>query len=169
MQYPLLGTQQDLTLNGERVKQPFSGPALTTVSHTATTSTATSLMTGIYTLIATNRQTGCLASEIFSLPFDDAQVLTFQSKLNVDNCVPGNNGFIEVKLTPTTGYVDSDYRIDVYEGQNDLGAAAPVFSSANGVGTQALYNWSSLEPKFYTFVAVTTNPARAHLIAVQYP
>ena len=142
-------------------QQPFSGPALTTVSHTATTSTATSLMTGIYTLIATNRQTGCSASEVFSLPFDDAQVLTFQSKLNVDNCVPGNNGFIEVRLTPTTGYVDSDYRIDVYEGQNDLGAAAPVFSSANGVGIQALYNWSGLEPKIYTFVAVTTNPARA--------
>ena len=142
-------------------QQPFSGAALTTVSHTATTSTATSLMTGIYTLIATNRQTGCSASEIFSLPFDDAQVLTFQSKLNVDNCVPGNNGFIEVRLTPTTGYVDSDYRIDVYEGKNDLGAAAPVFSSAIGVDGQALYDWSGLEPKFYTFVAVTTNPARA--------
>ena len=84
-------------------QEPFSGPALTTVSHTSTTSTATSLMTGIYTLIATNRQTGCSASEIFSLPFDDAQVLTFQSKLNVDNCVPGNNGFIEVRLTPTHG------------------------------------------------------------------
>ena len=70
-------------------QEPFSAPALTTVSHTANTSTATSLTTGIYTLIATNRQTGCSASEIFSLPFDDAQVLTFQSKLNVDNCVPG--------------------------------------------------------------------------------
>ena len=142
-------------------QEPFSAPALTTVSHTANTSTATSLTTGIYTLIATNRQTGCSASEIFSLPFDDAQVLTFQSKLNVDNCVPGNNGFIEVRLTPTAGYVDSDYRIDVFEGKNDLGASAPVFSSANGVGSQALYNWSNLEPKFYTFVAVTTNPARA--------
>ena len=74
---------------------------------------------------------------------------------------PGNNGFIEVRLTPTAGYVDSDYRIDVFEGKNDLGASAPVFSSANGVGNQALYNWSNLEPKFYTFVAVTTNPARA--------
>ncbi len=66
---------------------------------------------------------------------------------------------LDLHLPP--GYVDSDYRIDVYEGKNDLGAAAPVFSSANGVGTQALYNWSGLEPKFYTFVAVTTNPARA--------
>ena len=128
----------------------ITAPALTTVSHTATTSTATSLMTGVYTLIATDRQTGCSASETFNLPFDDAQVLTFQSKLNVDNCVPGNNGFIEVRLTPTTGYVDSDYRIDVYEGKNDLGAAATTFSSANGVDNKALYNWSGLEPKFST-------------------
>jgi gliding motility-associated-like protein len=142
-------------------QEPFAEPAITTVTSTTSSSTATSLTAGAYTLIATNRENGCSSSEVFDLPFDNAQVLTFQNKLNIGDCVPGNNGFIEIRLTPTTSFVDSDYRIDVFEGKNDLGPDVTPFASQDGVDGQTFYDWSGLEPKFYTFVAVTINQARS--------
>ena len=143
---------------------PFLAPAITTTTNTATTSTASSLVTGIYTLIVTNRDNGCVASQTFDLPFDDAQVLSFESKVDIQTCVPGTDGSITVRLTPTPtpGYVESDYRIDVFEGTNDLGATGTTYSSFNGIDGQQLYTLASpLQPGFYTFVAVTTNPARS--------
>jgi hypothetical protein len=139
---------------------PFQGPALPATA-TNKTSAISGLMTGAYTVIASNRDNGCESSHVYDLPFDDAQILSFLSKTNVDNCVPGNNGDITVELTKTTGFVETDYRIDVFEGANDLGASGAVFRTlptSNGV-TQ--YQASSpLQPGKYTFVAITTNPAR---------
>jgi len=143
-------------------QQPFSGPAITTTNNTAKTTTATGLVTGVYTLIATNRDNGCFSMQIFDLPFDDAQVLSFLSKIDIQTCVPGTDGSIDVRLTPTLGYVESDYRIDVFEGKNDLGAAGTVFQSFNATDGVVDYTLSSpLQPGFYTFVAVTTNPIRS--------
>jgi len=141
---------------------PFSGPAITTVTNTATSSMATNLVTGAYTLIATNRDNGCVASQLFDLPFDDAQILSLVSKDDIQTCVPGTDASIEVLLTPTPTYVESDYRIDMFEGKNDLGAAGTVFDSFNGVDGTSNYTRSSpLQAGFYTFVAVTINPARS--------
>jgi gliding motility-associated-like protein len=140
---------------------PFLESAITTVSNTSTTTTATSLTTGIYTLIATNRNNGCTSSETFDLPFDDAQVLSFINKLDIQTCAPGTDGSIQVRLTPTPGFVESDYTIYVYEGKNDLGPAGTVFASFAGLDGQPNYDLNSpLQPQFYTFVAVTTNPVR---------
>ncbi len=142
-------------------EEPFVEPAITTTTNTPTSSTATQLVTGKYTLLATNRNTGCVTTKTFDLPFDDAQVLAFDKKLNIENCVPGNDGEIYVNLIPTPGFDHSDYRIDVFEGKNDLGPAATVFASENGVSGTTNYSWLGLEPGFYTFVAITTNPARS--------
>jgi hypothetical protein len=141
---------------------PFPGPPLTTISNTATTSTASSLEAGVYTLIATNRDNGCTASQTFDLPFDDAQILSLQSKTDIQTCLPGTDGTITVRLTKTLGYDESDYRIDVFEGANDLGVGGTVFQSfaaLNGVIDYTLT--SPLQPGFYTFVAVTINPVRS--------
>ncbi|MDH4091415.1 MAG: gliding motility-associated C-terminal domain-containing protein [Cyclobacteriaceae bacterium] len=141
---------------------PFTSPPITTASNTATTSTATALVTGIYTLIATNRDNGCVATQTFDLPFDDAQVLSFLSKVDIATCVPGTDGSIDVRLTPTLGYLESDYRIDVFEGTNDLGPAGTVFRSFNAVNGVVDYTLASpLQPGFYTFVAITINPVRS--------
>jgi gliding motility-associated-like protein len=140
---------------------PFTQPAITTVTNTSTTTTASSLSTGVYTLIAINRDNGCTSSETFDLPFDDAQVLSFVSKVDIETCVPGTDGSIKIKLTPTPGFVESDYTIFVYEGKNDLGVAGTSLTSFVGVDGQSDYDLlSPLQPGFYTFVAVTTNPAR---------
>ena len=141
---------------------PFQSGPITTTSNTASTTTANSLTTGVYTLIVTNRDNGCVASRTFDLPFDDAQVLSFLSKVDVQTCVPGTDGSITVRLTPTPGFVESDYRIDVFEGTNDLGPSGTVFQSFNAVNGVVDYTLASpLQPGFYTFVAVTSNPARS--------
>lgn len=148
-------------------QEPFSEPAITTVSSTSNTTTASSLGTGLYTLIATNRQNGCSTSETFDLPFEDGHVLAFFNKTDIQTCVPGTDGSIRVKLTPTAGFVEGDYRIDVFEGKNDLGPAGTKFRSMPGITVapgdpDPEYELASpLEPKFYTFVAITTNPARS--------
>ena len=140
---------------------PFAQPAITTVTNTSTATTASGLSTGVYTLLAINRDNGCTSSETFDLPFDDAQVLSFVSKIDIETCVPGTDGSIRIKLTPTPGFVESDYTIFVYEGKNDLGAAGTSFTSFPGIDGQSDYDLlSPLQPGFYTFVAVTTNPAR---------
>jgi large repetitive protein len=141
-------------------QEPFTDPAITTVTNGATSTTATALTSGIYTLIAKNRETGCSESKTFNLPFDDAQVLSFISKLDIESCVPGTDGSIKVRLTPTPGFSEEDYTIYVYNGKNDLGGTSPV--SFAGVNGQSDYDLNSpLQPQFYTFVAVTTNPLRA--------
>lgn len=141
---------------------PFLTDAITTTSNTSTSTTASSLGTGAYTLIATNRDNGCTAFMVFDLPFDDAQVLTLVSKDDIQTCLPGTDGTVTVRLTPTLGFVESDYRIDVYEGKNDLGPSAAAFSSFNAVDGTVEYILSSpLQPGAYTFVAVTINPARS--------
>ena len=140
---------------------PFLEPAITTVTNTSTTTTASALSTGLYTLIATNRENGCTSSKTFNLPFDDAHLLSLVSKVDIKTCVPGTDGSIKIKLDPTPGFVESDYTIFVYERKNDLGASGTVFTSFPGVDGQPEYDLlAPLQPGFYTFVAVTTNPAR---------
>lgn len=140
---------------------PFVGAAISTVTNASSTTTATALTSGAYTLIATNRETGCSSSKVFDLPFDDAQVLDYVSHVDINTCDPGTNGSITVSLTPTPGFDEDDYTIYVYEGQNDLGAAATEFQTIPGINGQTNYLLDApLQPQAYTFVAVTTNPAR---------
>lgn len=141
---------------------PFQSPPITTTTNTASSTTASALVTGLYTLIVTNRDNGCTASQTFDLPFDDAQVLIYKRQTDITTCVPGTDGDITVELIETLGYLKSDYRIDVFEGANDLGPSGTVFRSFNGInGTPEYVLTSPLQPGFYTFVAVTINPIRS--------
>ena len=149
---------------------PFLAPALTTMSNTANTTNVSALTTGVYTLIATNRENGCVSSHVFDLPFDDAQILSLVSKDDIESCTPGTDGAATVKLTKTVGFFESDYRIDVYEGTNDLGPSATVFQTMATVNGTVDYTMSSpLQPGSYTFVAVTINPVRSTYLCRSVP
>ncbi len=156
------GNTSGFDFEWRRGQEPFASPAITTIANTATTTTASTLVTGVYTLIVTNRDNGCVSSQAFDLPFDDAQVLSLLSKVDIQTCIPGTDGSISIRLTATAGFLESDYRIDVFEGKNDLGASATPFSSFNATdGTVDYTLGAPLQPGFYTFVAVTINPARS--------
>ena len=143
-------------------QSPYANPAITTTSSSGNSTTVTSLAAGIYTLIATNRDNGCSTFHLVDLPFIDAQSMEITSVQDIETCSPGNDGSILVKLIKTPGFNESDYRIDVYEGTNDLGDPGPVFTSINTVNGTTAYNLPSpLQPGAYTFVAVTINPSLA--------
>ncbi len=158
-----LGNTLGFDFEWRKGQAPFQAPAITTnVANTASTSTISRLFTGVYTLIATNRDNGCTASQFFNLPFDNAQVLFFDSKTPIETCSPGTGGSITVNLVKTLGFVEADYEIQVYEGTNDLDPAAPFLTIPCVNGT-TLYTLSlpTLQPGFYTFVAKTINPIRS--------
>ena len=125
------------------------------------TSTATSLRPGIYTVIATNRDNGCQASDQFNLPFAAAHGLNFVSKVDVDQCVPDNTGQITVQLVPTplAGFDEGDYEIHLYAGMNDTGASLEVIAGV--AGTTQYTTSNTLTPGFYNLVAISSNPLTA--------
>ncbi|HTE30185.1 MAG TPA: gliding motility-associated C-terminal domain-containing protein [Chryseolinea sp.] len=141
---------------------PYAAPAMTGATNTTTTTAVTGLTTGAYTLITTNRDNGCITTHLYELPFDNAQEVNFVSKTDIASCSPGTDGSITVKLIKTPiGFVESDYRIDIFEGTNDLGAAATPFQSITPVDGVLNYTLASpLQPGSYTFVAVSINPVK---------
>ncbi|MGC1244147.1 MAG: gliding motility-associated C-terminal domain-containing protein [Chryseosolibacter sp.] len=135
---------------------PFAGSPVRTDNGVAT-STATGLRPGMYTVIATNLDNGCEASDAFDLPFADAHGLNFISKVNVIQCVPDNTGQITVGLQPTplAGFDEGDYDIHLYAGTNDSGVPLQVIQGSVGV-TQ--YSTSAnLMPGYYHLVAISKN------------
>ncbi|MEX2234892.1 MAG: gliding motility-associated C-terminal domain-containing protein, partial [Cyclobacteriaceae bacterium] len=135
---------------------PFAAPPVRT-DNAVYTSTATGLSPGMYTVIATNRDNGCQASDEFNLPFADAHDLNFVSKINVDKCIPDNTGEITVELVPTplAGFDEADYDIHLYTGTNDTGVAIEVIIGVAGVTQYTTSN--TLSPGFYNLVAVSKN------------
>lgn len=137
-------------------RAPFGGAAVRT-DNGVSTSTATGLQTGLYTVIATNLDNGCEASAEFDLPFAEAHGLDFVSKVNVDKCSPTNTGAITVELfpTPLAGFDEGDYDINLYAGTTDTSAPIQVIAGTAGV-TQYTTN-SNLTPGFYNLVAISKN------------
>jgi hypothetical protein len=161
-----------------RGNRPFPEPAF--LSHTTSkTSSATALRYGVYTLVVKDLTTGCTTERSFDLPFDDAQILEYSAHLDVNNCAPANNGSMTVLLTKTVGYDETDYEIFVYKDTNDPGVFDPTFNELtnnpfikkmSGVSGTILYSSDAdLEPGFYTFVAVTINPARGTYLCRSVP
>ncbi|MEI9921791.1 MAG: gliding motility-associated C-terminal domain-containing protein [Bacteroidota bacterium] len=140
---------------------PFSGPVIHT-DNGVTSSTASSLKTGVYTVTATDLGSGCSKSDEFDLPFANAHSLDIVSIDDVTSCVPGNDGAVIVKLnkTPLPGFTEGDYKILVFDTPNDLGDGNEI-GTINGVAAQLNYSTNppmNLMPGTYTFVAVSTNP-----------
>ncbi|MEO5603584.1 MAG: gliding motility-associated C-terminal domain-containing protein [Cyclobacteriaceae bacterium] len=135
---------------------PFAAPPVRT-HNSVFTSTASGLRTGIYTVVATNRDNGCQASDEFNLPFADAHGLNLISKTDIDKCIPTNTGTITVDLIPTplAGFNEGDYDILLYSGTNDTGVPLQVISGV--VGITQYTTMSTLTPAFYNLVAVSKN------------
>jgi len=135
---------------------PFAAPPVRE-DDGVTSSTATGLLTGVYTVVATNLDNGCVASKAFNLPFANAQRLDFVSKVDVDKCSPTNIGSITVKLTktPLAGFTEGDYDIFVYAGTNETGS--PIETIHGVTGTLQYATSSTLTPGPYTLVAVSNN------------
>ncbi|MBK6263844.1 gliding motility-associated C-terminal domain-containing protein [Marivirga sp. S37H4] len=100
-----------------------------------TVSQASNLISGIYTVVATDLDNGCSNSQIFNLPFADAHGLTTISITNATTCNPNDDGAITVELTPTdlAGFDESNYTINLYSG--DDVSATPTASQAGVSGT----------------------------------
>jgi gliding motility-associated-like protein len=138
-----------------RGQEPFASAPITTVSNTSTTTRINSLTPDLYTLIVTNRNTGCKSSKPYVMDFAGNQVLSFVEKDDVEDCPPyDNTGRIKIKLDPADNHVEADYVIEVFVGKNDLGPNGNTFDSKTGAADN---EWTNLEPQFYTFVAVSTN------------
>lgn len=127
-----------------------------------TSSQAGGLKTGVYTVVARDRASGCVKTDEFDLPFVNAHSLDITAIDHVTSCVPGNDGAVTVQLNKSLGTFDeSDYTIRVYEGKNDLGDGQEIHNMP-GVSAQLPYTTNpplDLEPGEYTFVAVNTNAA----------
>ncbi len=140
-------------------REPFSGPVLRT-DNGVTASTASGLKTGVYTVTATDLNTGCSKTAEFDLPFADAHELQIVSKDDVQTCVPGNDGSAVIKLikSPRPEFDEADYDIFVYNGMNDPGPGGTAIDMMAGISGQLNYNTTTpLAPGFYTVVAVSKN------------
>lgn len=141
-------------------RSPFANPAIQ-VQTGVTASSASGLSTGIYTVVATDLNSGCSKTDEFYLPFADAHEIAFVSKDDVETCVPGNDGSATVKLIPSPDdppvfFDEADYDIFVYNGRNDPGASGAAINQLTGIAAQADYTTTvPLTPGFYTFVAVS--------------
>lgn len=133
---------------------PFSGGPVET-DNGVFSSTASGLLPGLYTIVATNRDNGCRASDQFNLPFADAHDLNFISKIDVTQCAPTNTGQITVELLPTplAGFDEGDYDINLYAGTDDTGI--PVQVIAGVAGTSQYSTSNTLTPGLYTLVAIS--------------
>ncbi len=147
---------------------PFTNPPLLQQTG-VTSSTASNLGSGLYSVVVINRDNGCETIETVNLPFADAQELKLVSKTDVAKCSPIDEGRIEVELIPSPNppgvFNESDYDIHLYKGTADLGRA--VGDPLDGqfiqefIGVNGTSNYptsSNLEPGWYTLVAIAKNP-----------
>lgn len=149
-----------------------------TTDAAVTSSSRTGLGSAIYKIQATNLNNGCVADEMFPLPFAQAQKLTLVSKADATTCDPQNEGSLRVELTatsavvpgpPPTSFGPSDYRLEMYRGTDLTGALLVNRPGATGALTGALtanYDFTSLTPGFYTLVAIETSPLLSNCASI---
>jgi hypothetical protein len=140
-------------------REPFPAPSFLT-ENGVFTSIASSLLTGVYTVIATDEATGCSKSEDFDLPYQDAHSLAFVSKDDVETCIPGNDGGAVVELVlpnpNPAALVEDQFDIFVYVGSNDPGPSGASYESFPTALGQ--FNYATTIPQTpgnYTYVAVS--------------
>jgi gliding motility-associated-like protein len=159
------GNTMGFTLEWFYGREPFSAPSIATET-VASVSTVSNLIAGVYTIIATDLNTGCQRTQEFNLPFAEAHSLDFISKTDITKCVPDDDGDVTVKLNPSPlvagAFDEGDYDIFVYAGTNDPGSSGtPVVPVIPGVPAQANYTTpATLTAQFYTFVAVSKKPGQ---------
>lgn len=140
-------------------KAPFAASSIKT-DNVLSSSTAAGLKSGIYTVIATDLNSGCFSSKSFNLPFIGSPTVDFVAKTDITKCVPDNDGNVEVQLVlspaaPTIGL--SDFTILVYRGTNDLNSSVTdgLELMQGSAAPSSFYTTpSTLTADSYTFVAV---------------
>lgn len=148
-------------------RQPFSGASLSsqTIPSVPGRTILSSIPTGVYSVIGTDKNSGCSAIGSFDLPFANSHKLNYVSQVDVNTCSPGNNGKVTVKLIPSlpaTTFNESNYKVDVFSGSNPAGS--PI-ETINGIAGTANYTTSvAMTPGFYSFVATCTGPVGNNLI-----
>ncbi|MDN5202484.1 gliding motility-associated C-terminal domain-containing protein [Fulvivirgaceae bacterium BMA10] len=119
------------------------------------TSNATGLLSGRYTVIVSDNDTGCQDSLSISLPFLDEHTFLNITATDVDHCtVP--NGEMDITIQPSPGALglgadQTWYRLDIYL----QGAATSPLISVPGTNPSTVI--TGLEPGEYTVQAVETN------------
>ncbi|WKV10629.1 gliding motility-associated C-terminal domain-containing protein [Marivirga harenae] len=106
-------------------------------------SQANNLVSGLYTVVATDLDNGCSNSQIFNLPFADAHNLETVSITNATTCVPNTDGAITVDLTPTalTGFDEANYTVYLYLGDD---VNVPPIASQAGIAGDSIYTFTGL-------------------------
>lgn len=141
--------------------EPFASTPFFTET-VSSSSTASNIASGIYSVRATNLDNGCPTVADFFLPFVNAQVLDFVAKSPVLDCNPTNTGSIEFSVTkspdPPGAFSEADYRFEIHLGPEN---PANLVDSFNGTDGIINYTFNSLEPGFYTIVAISNNPITA--------
>ncbi len=148
-------------------RSPFAAPALSTQTLPSVPGRTilANIATGVYSVVGTDKNSGCSATQSFDLPFANSHKLTYVSQIDVNTCVPGNNGKITVKLTPSlpaTTFNESDYRIEVYQGSNATGTPIETINGTAGVSNYT--NTVAMTAGFYSFIATCTGPAGNNLV-----
>jgi hypothetical protein len=144
-------------------RDPFPAPSFF-LENNVFTSTASNLLAGVYTVVATDLSTGCSKADEFDLPFLNAHSLEFVSKDDVGTCVPGNDGSAVVRVVlpvpNPAGLTEDEFDIFVYFGSNDPGPG-PVPHETFPT-TLGQFDYGTTTPQIpgpYTYVAVSKNPA----------
>ncbi len=138
--------------------EPFTTTPIFTET-VSSSSTASNIASGVYSVRATNLDNGCPTVADFFLPFVNAQVLDFVAKSPVLDCSPTNTGSIEFSVTkspdPPGAFSEADYRFEIHRGPEAPANLVDSFSGADGTIN---YTFNNLEPGFYTIVAISNNP-----------
>lgn len=148
-------------------RAPFSGAALLTqtIPSLPGRTVLANIPTGVYSVVGTDKNSGCAAVQSFDLPFANSHKLTYVSQVDVNTCVPGNNGTVTVKLVPSlpaATFNETDYRIDVYQGPNATGV--PIESITGVAGTSNYTTTVPMAAGDYAFIATCIGPAGNNLV-----
>ncbi|WMN06136.1 gliding motility-associated C-terminal domain-containing protein [Marivirga arenosa] len=120
-----------------------------------TQSVATGLFTGLYTVVATDLNTGCSSQRILNLPFIGAHELDSVEVINTTTCNPFD-GSIEVLLTEAAGTDKDDYSFTITK-ENEAGDYDPVNIASHptaGVIGQNNYIFGELDEGNYIIEAI---------------
>ncbi len=135
--------------------EPFTSTPFFTET-VSSSSTASNIASGVYSVRATNLDNGCPAVADFFLPFVDAHELDFIAKSPVEDCSPTNTGSIEFSITKSPGatFSEADYTFEIHLGPDEPGTLVDSFNGSDGTID---YAFNNLEPGSYTIVAISNN------------
>ncbi|MEL7003739.1 MAG: gliding motility-associated C-terminal domain-containing protein, partial [Bacteroidota bacterium] len=135
-----------------RGRAPFTAAPIRTVEG-VNNDLLSGISAGLYTVVATDLNSGCQDSEEFPLIFANLHEITL-TPIDITTCVP-ENGEIEIILD-TKGLDEADFIISIFEGPNPVGT--PVETITGVTGTINYTSSNNLRSIEYTAVAINTAP-----------